>query len=113
MPMVEDFGEFLREPEFATACELRFASGAAARRFLAIFDEAALDADLGEYRFETSQPRLNGRAADFAGARRGDVIALNPATPAERTLDVMGAPMIDGTGWAVLRLAPQHEKGGR
>jgi hypothetical protein len=112
MPFVEDLSEFLSEPEFATNCELRFAAGGT-RRFVAIFDEASLDADLGEYRHETSSPRLNGRAADFAGAKRGDVLALNPATDAERTLDVMGAPMIDGTGWAVLRLAPQHEKGGR
>lgn len=112
MPFVEDLSEFLREPEFATNCELRFSAGGV-RRFQAIFDEAAMDADLGEYRHETSSPRLNGRAADFAGATRGDVLALNPATAAERTLDVMGAPMIDGTGWAVLRLAPQHDRGGR
>lgn len=112
MPFVEDLTEFLREPEFATSCELRFAAGGS-RSFTAIFDEAAMDADLGEYRFETTSPRLNGRAADFAGAKKGDVLALNPATPAERTLDVMGAPMVDGTGWAVLRLAPQHEKGAR
>lgn len=112
MPFAEDLDVFLGESDFATACELRFAGGGT-RRFTAIFDEAALDADLGEYRFETSQPRLNGKASDFEGAKRGDVLALNPGTARERTLDVMGAPMIDGTGWAVLRLAPQHQKGGR
>lgn len=112
MPFVEDLAEFLREPEFATNCELRFAAGGS-RTFKAIFDEASLDADLGEYRLETTSPRLNGRAADFAGAKKGDVVALYPATPAERTLDVMSAPMVDGTGWAILRLAPQHERGAR
>lgn len=107
MPFVEDLSVFLQDRDFATAAVLRLQSGTD-RQVLGIFDEAYLDADLGEYRHETSAPRFAGRASDFEGARRGDVLALNG-----REFDVMGAPQIDGTGWAVLRLAPKNGQGGR
>lgn len=112
MPFPEDLDQFLREDHFATPCELRL-QGGSVRRVRAIYDEPFLDADTGEYRFETSAPRLNGKAADFAGMVRGDSVVLDPDGAAPREFDVMGAPQIDGTGWAVLRLAPQHGQGGR
>lgn len=107
MPFVEDLTEFLQEDEFASAAELRLQAGTV-RQVLGIFDEAFLDADLGEYRHETSAPRLAGRAADFAGAKRGDVLVIGG-----REFDVVSAPQIDGTGWATLRLAPRNGQGGR
>lgn len=112
MPFPEDLDQFLREGDFATPCELRL-QGGSVRRFSAIFDEQFLDAETGEYRFETSSPRLNGKAADMAGVRRGDSVVLDPDGPAPREFDVVSAPQIDGTGWAVLRIAPKQGQGGR
>ena len=113
MPFVEDIGQFLRVDEFAHACELILAGGAV-RQVFGIFDEPFLDADLGEYRMDTSQPRLLGKASDFAGASRGDtLIVLAHAGQPARSFDVLSAPQIDGTGMATLRLAPQIGQGAR
>ena len=110
MAFEEDLTAFLSDAEFAVRCELR-RGGALVRSFLGIFDEMGLDADLGEYRLETSQPRLNARAVDLSGAARGDMLLIEPGTPRARECDVMATPMADGTGWAVLRLAPRNGQG--
>lgn len=107
MPFTEDLDVFLQEDEFAHACELRLAGGTV-REVRGIFDEPFLDAELGEYDLNTSQPRLLGKAADFAGVIRGDTITI-----AGREFDIMSAPQIDGTGMATLRLAPKNGQGGR
>lgn len=107
MPFTEDLDVFLQVDEFAHACELRLAGGVV-RTVRGIFDEPFLDAALGEYSFDTTAPRLLGKAADFAGASRGDTVVI-----AGREFDVMEAPQIDGTGMATLRLAPMHGQGGR
>ncbi|MTH78748.1 head-tail joining protein [Paracoccus aestuariivivens] len=107
MPFKEDLSQFLQVDEFAHACELRLAGGIV-REVRGIFDEPFLDAELGEYRFETSQPRLLGRAADFDGVIKGNLITIDG-----REFDIMGSPQIDGTGMATLRLAPRHRQAGR
>ncbi|WP_314190270.1 head-tail joining protein [Paracoccus yeei] len=107
MPFAEDLDVFLREDEFAHVCELRLANGIV-RQVLGIFDEPHLDAQLDEYRLDTTTPRLLAKAVDFVGVDRGDTITI-----AGRTFDVMGLPQIDGTGMATLRLSPAHGQGGR
>lgn len=107
MPFAEDIDVFLRVDEFAHACELRLVGGTI-REIHGIFDETFLDAELGEYALNTSQPRLLGKAADLAGVIRGDTVVI-----AGREFDVMSAPQIDGTGMATLRLGPKAGQGGR
>ncbi|MFG6082323.1 hypothetical protein ACEUZ9_002968 [Paracoccus litorisediminis] len=107
MPFVEDLDAFLQEDEFAHACELRLAGGAI-RSVRGIFDEPFLDAEMGEYRLDTTQPRLLGKAADFAGVNRFDTIII-----AGREFDIMSLPQVDGTGMATLRLAPKQGQGAR
>lgn len=107
MPFAEDLDQFLRVDEFAHACELRLAGGVV-REVRGIFDEPFLDAAMGEYQFDTSQPRLLGKASDFVGVTRADTIVIDG-----REFDIMSAPRIDGTGMASLRLAPKNGQGGR
>lgn len=107
MPFADDLDQFLQADEFAHACELRLAGGVV-RQVRGIFDEPFLDADLGEYRLETSQPRLLGKEADFQGAMRGDTIVIDG-----RIFNIMSSPQIDGTGMATLRLSPAEGHGGR
>lgn len=107
MPFEEDLDQFLQVDDFAHACELRL-DGGEVRQVRGIFDEPFLDADLGEYRLETSQPRLLGKEVDFAGVRRGDTIVIKG-----RVFNVMASPQIDGTGMATLRLSPTDGNGGR
>lgn len=118
MPFREDLDQFLRVEDFAHACELRLAGGVV-RTVHCIFDEPGVDADLGAglrggrrtgtgYTFETSGPQVIGKARDLAGASRGDELVVDG-----REFDILSSPIIDGTGTAVLRLAPKHGQGGR
>jgi hypothetical protein len=95
----EDLSQFLRPDEFGARISVARASGGTAS-FAAIFDDPFLDAQLGEYVLETSEPRLIGRAADMLGIARGDVATIDG-----RAYDVMSAPQGDGSGMATLRLA--------
>ena len=118
MPFSEDLDQFFQVNDFAHACELRLA-GDVVRIVSAIFDEPSVDADLGGagrggrrlsggYTLETTGPQLTGKAADFVGVSRGDLVVIDG-----REFDIMASPQIDGTGTAVLRLAPRHGQGGR
>jgi len=100
-PEWDDPAAFLRPGEFASPVIVAL-QGGATLAFQAIYDEAFLNAELGAYEIDTSRPRLTAAASDVAGVARGD----------EATVDgdvyvVLGPPQTDGTGWAVIPLAPK------
>jgi len=97
-PGWENLDEFLNTDEFAVTAELQLQAGAT-RSLDGIFDEPFLDTNLGEYSMDQVAPRFMCRAADVADVGRGDVLIV-----LGRTLDIMSAPMADGTGMATLRL---------
>lgn len=118
MPFKEDLGQFLRVDDFAHACELRLAGGVV-RAVACIFDEPSVDAGIGGrdqsgrsrvpgYTFDTTTPQVVGRAIDFAGVARGDILVIEG-----REFDIMASPQVDGTGMAILRLSPSPGKGAR
>lgn len=113
-PSWENLDDFLQTDDdggFANTAVIHFKVGGS-RTVSVIYDDPYLDADLGEYVADTSDPRVNGKETDFAGVTRGDTITITtgPAgnTTAE-TFDIMTNPKADGTGWAVLKLARKDD----
>lgn len=103
-PSWENLDDFLAGDEnggFATPAVFTLADGST-RTVSVIFDDPMLDAKLGEYIAESSEPRVTGKETDLVGIRRYDVV-----TVAGRTFDVLTSARPDGTGMALVRLAPQ------
>jgi len=61
-----------------------------------------LNAQLGEYESDTSEPRISGKEVDMVGISRGDEVEV-----AGERFDVMTSPQADGTGWALVTMARQ------
>lgn len=99
-PSWENLDDFLDPADFAGPVVLHPQNGQD-RTINGIFDAPFLNAQLGEYEPETSQPRVTAKASDLVGITRGDM-----ATVDGEVYDVMAVEP-DGTGMAVLRLAPR------
>lgn len=67
-----------------------------------IFDDPYLNAQLGEYETDTSAPRFMCRSDLVTDVASGDELTLDGTT-----YDVLAAPAHDGTGLAVIKLAPR------
>jgi hypothetical protein len=101
-PSWENLDDFLNTDEFAVTAVLLPQSGVS-RQIVGLFDEPFMDAELGEYRMDQVAPRFMCRADQVGDVTRGDVLIVQG-----RTLDIMQAPMVDGTGMATIRLAPRR-----
>lgn len=100
-PAWEDLGEFLDPEEFAVSVTITLLNGST-RQVVGIFDDPYLNAQLGEYEADTSEPRFTARESDLAGVTRGCTV-----TVAGGAYDVMTAAQPDGTGMSIVRMAPQ------
>lgn len=67
-----------------------------------IFEDAYMNAQLGEYEQDTSDPRFLCKSSLVAAVVRKDVLVLDG-----KTYDVLEAPHHDGTGMATIKLAPR------
>lgn len=99
----DDLGVFLDVGDFAVKAQITFQDGLR-RNVPAIFDDPFLEAELGEYRLDTSQPRLTCREADVAGIQRGDTVHVENSV-----FDVLTGAQADGTGMATVKLSRRHE----
>lgn len=102
-PSWENLDDFLGLDEtggFATPAFFTLSDGST-RTVNVIFDDPRLDAELGEYVAETTDPFVTGKESDLAGIERGDICAV-----AGKTYDVLSSERPDGTGMALVRLAP-------
>lgn len=100
-PAWEDLDAFLSVDEFAVAATVHLQAGTM-RTVRGIFDDPYLNAELGEYEFDTNRPRLTCKESDVDGVLRGDTVVIDG-----KTYDVLSTPNSDGTGMALLELAPQ------
>lgn len=101
-PSWEDLGDFLQTDDdggFATVAVIQFQDGGS-RSVAVLFDDPYLNAQLGEYEADTSEPRISGRESDMAGVTRGDLVTVGGETFA-----AMASPEADGSGWALVRMA--------
>jgi len=99
----EDLTEFF--DDFAVKATLVLANGRR-REIQCIYDDPYLNADLGEYVVDTSEPRITARTQDIAGLtfRDSQVIVQG------ETFDVVTQPQHDGTGISVVKLARQVQQ---
>lgn len=102
-PHFDDLSVFLNTDDFAVDVRITLHDGSQ-RDIKAIFDDPYLEAELGEYRLDTSQPRLTCREQDVSDIKRGDRVEVGA-----RTFDIMTGSQSDGTGMASIKLAPRHE----
>ena len=107
MPAWEDLRVFFSATEFAEPVTLQ-PQGGSPRTVAAIFDDPSVDARVGGLAYDTTEPSITAPEADLAGMKRGDTVALRG-----RVFDVVISPQVDGTGVAVLKLAPQFGGGSR
>ena len=96
---LDDFLQLDTDGGFATPAVLHFEDGTT-RTINVLFDDPYLNATLGEYEADTSEPRISGKETDLVGLRRGDLVDV-----AGETFDVMTSPQADGTGWALVTMA--------
>lgn len=97
----DDLGAFVALNDFAVPVLAELQDGTT-RTFPGIFDDPYLNAQIGEYEADTSRPRITCRHADVVGITRGDVVTVDG-----RKFDVLSSPQGDGTGMALLEMAPQ------
>lgn len=100
-PDWESLDDFLNEEEFATAVHVTRADGAVLT-LSGIYEDQYLDAQLGEYRMDSTRPRVWCKQIDVQGVRRGDTCLVDGTL-----YDVLTEPQGDGAGMAMLDLAPR------
>jgi hypothetical protein len=97
-PAWEDLDAFLQIEDFATTAVFTLLDSST-REVVGIYDDPYLNAQLGEYQTDTSEPRFTCKEADTAGIQRKCTAVIHG-----RTYDVMSYPQQDGTGMAIIRL---------
>lgn len=97
----ENLDVFLDTDDFAIRVTVRLQDGTE-RVVKCIFDDPYLNAELGEYELDSTQPRLTCRWSDVQDVRRGDEVEIEG-----RIYDVVTNAQPDGTGMAVVALAAQ------
>lgn len=101
-PSWENLDDFLQIDEdggFGTTAVFLLHTGET-RSVVVLFDDPYLNAQLGEYEADTSEPRISGKESDLLGVERGDTVSV-----AGETFDVLTGPQADGTGWALVTLS--------
>lgn len=102
-PSWENLDDFTNPDDFAISGLLTLASGET-RTVVGIFDEPYMNADLGEYELDASQPRFGAAEKHFVGVERGDTLEIDG-----KVYDILTAPQSDGVGWATLQLGERFE----
>lgn len=97
----EDLGEFFDVNEFATTATIYGEGGA--QEILGIFDEPSIDAEIGQHEFDTASHKFRCAATDVLTMVRRDRLTIEG-----RDFWLEKAPQPDGTGLAVLFLAPEE-----
>lgn len=101
-PAWDDLDEFLDPDDFAVKATLTLKSGQT-RPVNGIYAGPYTQGHLGpDYEEDTTRPKFTCKAADVVGVTRGDSISI----PGEGVFGVLTNPQPDGTGFAVLELAP-------
>jgi len=95
----DDLDVFLSTDEFAVAAVVTLLDGTT-RQVRGIFDDPYMNAQLGGYEQDSTDPRLFCKWADTEGIERGCSVAIGAAV-----YDVLAGAQGDGTGMATLRLA--------
>jgi hypothetical protein len=105
MPAWEDLNDFLRADDFAISAVFTLPGGQVLPAVLGIFDDPYLNAQLGEYEVDTTSPRFTGKLSDLRLVVRKSLAAIT-IDGVTSQFDVLTDVQPDGTGMAVVRMAP-------
>ncbi|MCP3940516.1 MAG: hypothetical protein GY710_03425 [Desulfobacteraceae bacterium] len=97
-PKWENLADFFDTGDFAITAIIQ-TQGSGQISIPGIFDNPALNAELGEYDMELSQPGLLCKEEDATRVLKGDIAVIN-----EKVFDVIKSPESDGTGLSILHL---------
>ncbi len=103
-PAWEDLDAFLQldvTGGFAVPAVFTLSDGST-REVAVIFDDPAMDAEVGEYIKEDQSPYVTGKETELRGILRADSVVISG-----RTYGVLSSPRPDGTGMAIVRLATE------
>ncbi|MFY0309637.1 head-tail joining protein [Leisingera sp. D0M16] len=98
-PSWENADAFLQLDDFAIEATVT-PQGGVSRTIRGIFDDPYLNAQLGEYEADASDPRLTCKETDVADLAEQDQVQIGA-----KNYYLLTAPQPDGTGFAVLRMA--------
>lgn len=100
-PSWENLDEFFDLGDFG--CEAVFTlTNDTERTVIGIFDDPEVNANTGEYEFETRRPRLTFKESESSLIERGCKVVIE-----DETYDVLTEPQADGTGVVVVDLAEE------
>lgn len=111
-PSWENLDDFLADDAaggFAVPAAIYLYGVAQPRIVTGIYDDPYLNAQLGEYEADTSEPRFTCKETDVVGVKRGDYwqqLDSRTRQPVGPRLNIMTEPQSDGTGMAILRMEP-------
>lgn len=100
-PIWDNPDAFLSLDDFAVEVVVTPREGVS-RTIRGIFDEPYMNAQIGEYEADSSDPRLTCKASDVADLRDKDAVVIEG-----RTYYLLTDPQPDGTGFAVLHMATE------
>jgi hypothetical protein len=100
-PSWDNLDAFLSTDDFALEVTVTTREGVS-RSIRGIFDEPYMNAQIGEYEADSSDPRLTCKASDVADLRGKDSVVIGG-----RTYYLLTDPQLDGTGFAVLHMATE------
>lgn len=106
MPAWENLDDFLQAEDFASSAVITLPGGTVLPAAPGIYDDPYLNAQLGEYEVDTTTPRFTGKLSDLALVVRKSVAVITTDGVAT-TFDVLTDVQPDGTGMAVVKLAPR------
>ncbi len=101
--MIDDVDEFFDTDEFATEADFTLDGGVVVS-VAGIFDAPTFSTELGEYQFETVQPRFMAPESLVRDVRVNDQAVISG-----KSYDVVENPHFDGSGLAVVELAPTND----
>jgi hypothetical protein len=101
-PAWDDLDEFLDAGDFAVVGTITLSAGGT-RDVPGIYDGPYKAARMADTEHDTTVPRFTCKQADTVGIKRGDGITI----PGEGAFGILSEPQPDGTGMAVLELAPE------
>lgn len=102
-PAWDNLDEFLDVDDFAVTATITLRSGQT-RPVAGIYEGPYVKARVGDdIEQDTTRPTFTCKAADVIGVQRGDGITI----PGEGPFGILTTPQPDGTGMAVLEIAPE------
>ncbi|MGY0328935.1 head-tail joining protein [Xylella fastidiosa subsp. multiplex] len=100
-PSWDDLDPFLETDDFAVTAQLHSETSGRVHQCTIVFDATYIDADIGDYRMNAPEPCFTCKETDVMHFKKHDYARIQ-----NRHYRLTHDPQPDGTGMALVRLAP-------